>query len=282
MILQSQYQPGTMRAMRIPFELWGGLIVGATVVACFLVEHRRPLRAPTQPLGERLATNAVMVLLAALALRLAMIPAALAAAAGAERAGLGLLNWLPLPGVAAAVVGFLLMDWAIYVWHRLNHRVSWLWRFHLVHHTDLDLDVTTAFRFHAGELLLAVGWRTLQIVCIGASPALVMAYEVAMQTATAFHHSNVRLSRRLERALNLVVVTPRMHGTHHSVVEPETNSNWSVIFTWWDRLHRTARFDVPDETLTIGLPAWRDARELGIARLLALPFVRQRPAWLRR
>ena len=265
--------------MPAPFELWGAVLVSATVVACFVIERRRPLRLATRPLGERLATNAVMVLLAALALRLAMVPGALAAAAATERAGVGLLHWLPLPGVAAGVLGFLLMDWAIYVWHRLNHRVPWLWRFHLVHHTDLDLDVTTAFRFHVGELLLAVGWRTLQIVAIGASPVLVVTYEVAMQTATAFQHSNVRLPRGLERALNLVVVTPRMHGIHHSVVEPQTNSNWSVIFTWWDRLHRTLRLDIPQETLTIGLPAWRDPRELGAAHLIALPFVRQRPAW---
>ncbi|HET7341734.1 MAG TPA: sterol desaturase family protein, partial [Methylomirabilota bacterium] len=148
-----------------------------------------------------------------------------------------------------------------------------------VHHTDLDLDVSTAFRFHVGELLLSVVWRSAQILAIGVSPALALGYEAALQAATAFHHSNWRLPPRLERALNLVLVTPRMHGIHHSVVEAETNSNWSVIFSWWDRAHRTLRLGVPDETLHIGLPAWRDPRELGVGRLLALPFRRQRPAW---
>jgi sterol desaturase/sphingolipid hydroxylase (fatty acid hydroxylase superfamily) len=263
-------------------DLWGGGVIAAAVAGCFAAERGRPLRRATRPLAERLATNAAMVALAAATLRLAMIPAALAVAAAGERAGLGLLRWLPLPPALGAALGFLLLDWTVYVWHRLNHRVPLLWRFHLVHHTDLDLDVSTAFRFHAGELLLAVLWRSAQIVAIGAGPALVLVYEAAMEAATAFHHSNWRLPPRLERALNVALVTPRMHGIHHSAREAETNANWSVIFTVWDRLHATLRLDVPNETLTIGLPAWRDPRELSVVRLLALPFVRQRPAWTAR
>src|SRR5918996_5271029 len=261
------------------FDLWAAAIVGLVVGVCFVAERLRPLRARVRPLRERLATNVAMVTIAALMLRLVMVPAALVVATASERAGGGLLRWLPLPVTAAAVVGFLLLDWSIYVWHRLNHRVPWLWRFHLVHHTDLDLDVSTAFRFHAGELLLSVGWRTLVIVTLGPSASLLMVYEVASQAATAFHHSNWRLPPRLERGLGLVLVTPSMHGIHHSVVEAQTNANWSVIFTAWDRLHRTWRGEPPNETLTIGLPVWREPRELGAARLLAMPFRRQRPAW---
>lgn len=262
-----------------PADLWGGLIVGVAAVTCFVAEHHRPLRARARPLGERVAVNLPMVALAALTLRLIMIPAALAVATAAERVGVGLLHWVPLPAALAAVAGFLLLDWSIYVWHRLNHRVSWLWRFHLVHHTDLDLDVTTAFRFHVGELLLSVAWRTLAIAAIGAGPVLLLGYEAAAQTATAFHHSNWALPAALERRLNLVLVTPAMHGIHHSVVETETNSNWSVVLSCWDRLHATLRRDPPNETLTIGLPAWRRPGELGLARLLALPFTRQPSAW---
>jgi sterol desaturase/sphingolipid hydroxylase (fatty acid hydroxylase superfamily) len=268
--------------MPIGLDLWGGALVGLAVVVCFAAEHRRPLRAWVRPLGERLGTNLPMVAIAAVILRLAMVPAGLAVAAAGERASLGLLRWLPLPGLVAGVAGFVLLDWSIYAWHRLNHGVPWLWRFHLVHHTDLDLDVSTAFRFHAGELLLSVGWRTLAILAIGASPALLLIYEVATQSATAFHHSNWRLPRALERTLGEVLVTPAMHGIHHSVVEGETNSNWSVVFAWWDHLHRTRRREPSNETLTIGLPAWREPRELGLVRLLALPFRHQRSAWGRR
>jgi sterol desaturase/sphingolipid hydroxylase (fatty acid hydroxylase superfamily) len=261
------------------FDLWGAAIIGLAVAGCFVAERRWPLRVRARPLRERLAANLPMVAIAALVLRLAMVPAALAVAAAAERAGIGLLHWLPWPAPAAVVAGFLLLDWSIYVWHRLNHRVPWLWRFHLVHHTDLDLDVSTAFRFHGGELLLSVGWRTLVILAIGPSPALLLVHEVVSQAATAFHHSNWRMPPRLERAVGWVLVTPSMHGIHHSIVEAETNSNWSVVLAWWDRLHRTWRGEPPNETLTIGLPGWRDPRELDLARLLALPFRRQRPAW---
>jgi sterol desaturase/sphingolipid hydroxylase (fatty acid hydroxylase superfamily) len=260
-------------------DLWGGLLVSLAVVACFLAEHRRPLRARARPLQERIRVNLPMVALAALTLRLVMIPAALAVATAAERAGVGVLRWIPLPAAVAAGAGFLLLDWSVYVWHRLNHRVAWLWRFHLVHHTDLDLDVTTAFRFHVGELLLSVGWRTLAIVAIGPGPALLLGYEVVAQAATAFHHSNWALPDALDRRLNLLLVTPAMHGIHHSVVEQETNSNWSVVLSWWDRLHSTFRRDPPNQALTIGLPAWRRPGDLGVIDLLALPFRRQPPAW---
>jgi sterol desaturase/sphingolipid hydroxylase (fatty acid hydroxylase superfamily) len=262
------------------FDVWAGMAIVAAVVVGFVAERRYPLRPRTRPLGERLRTNAAMVTLAALTLRLAMVPATLAVALAGERAGVGLLRWLPLPSAVGAVLAFLLLDWTVYVWHRLNHRAPLLWRFHLVHHTDLDLDVSTAFRFHAGELLLSVAWRSAQILLLGVGPGLVLVYEAAMETATAFHHSNWRLPLPLERGLNAVLVTPRMHGIHHSVLEAETNSNWSVIFSWWDRLHRTRRSGVPSEALTIGLPAYRDPRDLGVWRLLALPFSRQRNAWV--
>jgi len=167
----------------------------------------------------------------------------------------------------------------MYVWHRLNHRVPLLWRFHLVHHTDLDLDVSTALRFHAGELLLSCGWRAAQVAVIGPPVALLLVFEVVFETATAFHHSNWRLPHALDRALAAVVVTPRMHGVHHSTRQAETNSNWSVLLSCWDRLHRTLRFERPAEPLVIGLPAYRDP--LGARDLLALPFRRQRPAWPR-
>ena len=264
------------------FDFWGGGAIVAAVLIGFAAEQRWALRRRRRPLGERLATNAAMVALAAVVLRLAMIPAALAVAAAGERAGIGLLRWLPLPAPAGAVLGFLLLDWTVYVWHRLNHRAPLLWRFHVVHHTDLDLDVSTAFRFHAGELLLSVVWRSAQIVVIGAGAGLVLVYEAAMDVATAFHHSNWRLPAGLERAINVVLVTPRMHGIHHSVDEAEANANWSVIFAWWDRLHRTLRLDTPNERLTIGLPAYREPRALGVRALLALPFVRQRAAFTAR
>jgi len=240
------------------FDVLGGAAVVLALALLALAEACAPLRRRVRPRGERLAVNAVVALGAALAVRLALVPVGVVVAAVAERGGFGLLHWLAAPAALAWPAGLLLLDYTMYVWHRLNHRVPLLWRFHLVHHTDLDLDVWTALRFHAGELLLSCGWRAVQVAAIGPSVALVLVFEVVFETATVFHHSNWRLPPALDRALTAVVVTPRMHGIHHSTLEAETNSNWSVMTSWWDRLHRTLRLDRPAETLVIGLPAYRE------------------------
>jgi sterol desaturase/sphingolipid hydroxylase (fatty acid hydroxylase superfamily) len=255
----------------------GGVIV---LIVLFVAETRAPLRQRVRPRAERLGVNVLLAVIAALVVRLAVVPVGLAVAAVAERRGFGLLHWLALPTTIAWIAGLLLLDYTMYLWHRLNHRVPLLWRFHLVHHTDLDLDVSTALRFHAGELLLSCGWRAAQVAVIGPPVALVIVFEVVFETATAFHHSNWRLPLALDRALAALVVTPRMHGIHHSTLEAETNSNWSVMLSCWDRLHRTLRLERHGEPpLVIGLPAYRTP--LGAWRLLALPFARQRPAWPR-
>ncbi len=255
----------------------GALVVLALL---FLAEVRAPLRRRVRPRGERLAVNVVLALVAGLVVRLAVVPVGIAVAGAAERGGFGVLHWLVAPAAIAWAAGLLLLDYTMYLWHRLNHRVPLLWRFHLVHHTDLDLDVSTALRFHAGELLLSCGWRAAQVAVIGPPVALVVVFEVVFETATAFHHSNWRLPPALDRTLASIVVTPRMHGVHHSTLEAETNSNWSVMLSWWDRLHGTLRLERPAEpALVIGLPAYR--APLGAAGLLALPFGRQPPAWPR-
>ena len=254
-----------------------GLVVLAVL---FVAESRAPLRRRVRPRGERLAVNVVLALIAGLVVRLAVVPVGLAVAGAAERGAFGLLHRLVLPPAAAWVVAILLLDYTMYLWHRLNHRMPLLWRFHLVHHTDLDLDVSTALRFHAGELLLSCGWRAAQVALIGPPVPLVVVFEAVFETATAFHHSNWRLPQALDRALASVVVTPRMHGIHHSTLEVETNSNWSVMLSWWDRLHRTLRLERSGEPpLVIGLPAYR--APLGPVSLLTLPFTHQRPAWPR-
>jgi sterol desaturase/sphingolipid hydroxylase (fatty acid hydroxylase superfamily) len=211
--------------------------------------------------------------------RVMVVTTVLAAAALSRRYGFGLLSLVSLPGPAAASLGLLLLDASMYGWHRLNHSVGFLWRFHQVHHVDRDLDVTTALRFHPGELLLSVPFRALQALLIAPSPGLALGHELATQVATAFHHANVRLPERLERGLNLLIVTPRMHQIHHSIVQRETDSNWSVIFSLWDRLARTFRLDVQTTQLVIGVPAYAAPDDVTLRRSLQLPFVAQRPSW---
>jgi len=170
------------------------------------------------------------------------------------------------------------MDYFYYWWHVGLHLVPFLWRFHNVHHTDLDMDVSTAARFHFGEVILSVPFRMAVVAACGIDLWALIVFELIFETLTFFEHSNWRLPIRLERLLNSFLVTPRMHGIHHSIVQRETNSNWGTVFCWWDKLHRTLRRDIPQDAIIIGVAAYRDETELTIGRLFLLPFGAQR-AW---
>ena len=171
------------------------------------------------------------------------------------------------------------MDLTFYYWHRANHAFRFFWRFHNVHHVDPDLDVSTSFRFHFGEVLYSLGFRALQTYLLGISLFTYLAYELVFQCATLFHHSNVRLPITFERVLNKIIVTPRMHGIHHSIVKDETNSNYSVIFRWWDLMHRTVRLNVEQADVVIGVPAYCNPVDNKFLNLLVLPFRKQREYW---
>ncbi len=233
----------------------------------------------------RLARNAVIAATSAAVVQAVERPIARYLTAVVARRGWGLLQALRLPGwlpgwmeTVSAVV---LLDYTLYVWHVLTHRVPTLWRVHLVHHIDRDLDVTTAVRFHGAELLLSVPWRAGQILLIGVRPRALSIWQTVTLISVMFHHSNLRLPVGVERKLGKVFVTPRMHGIHHSTVEEERNSNWSSGLTWWDRLHGTLRLDVPQEEIMIGVPPYRD-ESVGLGRLLTSPFQPQRRRMERR
>ncbi len=262
------------------FDQIAAPVVSGVILLLFALETMAPLRARVEGRVQRVTRNALFGLAGAIVVRGLVITLVVAVAGFAEASGVGLLPALALPPLVLAPLGFLLLDASMYGWHRLNHRVPLLWRFHRVHHVDLDLDVTTALRFHPGELLLSVPFRAVQTLLIAPSPALALGYELAMQIATAFHHSSWRLPARADRALNAVVVTPRMHQIHHSIVQRETDSNWSVVFSFWDRLAGSHRYDVTEAQLVIGLPAFRTPSEVTLGKVLAMPFVAQRASWV--
>jgi sterol desaturase/sphingolipid hydroxylase (fatty acid hydroxylase superfamily) len=259
---------------------WQSLAILAAAFLCFmLLERVFPLRRRTRPSGARVMTNGLMSLTAFLAGTLAVRPVAFGLMDWATAGGVGLLHWVRLPFPAQFVVGFVLMDLSFYYWHRANHRWPFLWRFHNVHHVDPDLDATTSFRFHFGEVLLSVAFRAAQVTVLGVSPATYLLYEIVFQCETVFHHSNLRLPVRLERCINAVIVTPRMHGIHHSNVREETDSNYSVVFSVWDRLHRSVRLNVPQAQVVIGVPAYHVLEDNAVPALLVAPFARQRDYW---
>lgn len=260
-------------------SIYTPLIVFGTFVLLFVVEKLFPLREAKAGLIARLIANvslsAVTFLVAAMVVR----PSALLALGWASKQPFGMLHLVPLPGWAQFMVGFLMLDLSFYYWHIANHKIPWFWRFHNVHHFDADLDVSTGFRFHFGEVLLSTLFRVVQVSLIGVSFTAFVAYEVVFQAETLFHHSNIRLPIHFERWLNKIIVTPRMHGIHHSQVQRETNSNFGVVFCWWDRLHRTLGLNIPQSKIKIGIAGYASADDNGIWRTIVIPFCKQRDYW---
>jgi sterol desaturase/sphingolipid hydroxylase (fatty acid hydroxylase superfamily) len=263
----------------LTFSAWAPEFLVVLFALLVVLESLQPLRRPKRARPRRWAVNLAVTGLS-FGVGVALVrPAALAAAAWAQSHAFGFFPWLALPFWTQFLLGFLWMDATFYYWHRANHVYPLLWRFHNVHHIDPDLDVTTSFRFHFGETFYSTLFRIVQVALAGITPLTYLAYEIVFNLATMFHHSNVALPIGLERRLNKVVVTPRMHGIHHSVIGNETNSNYSVIFSWWDRLHRSLRVNVPQGQVIIGVPGYLLPRDNGLWSLLLLPFQKQRGYW---
>ncbi len=256
------------------------LIVGAVISGfaglLFLLERLFPLRRAKYPLARRLFVNLVFAALAFTVVALTVRPAAEGMLDWTGRNAFGLLRLSVVPEPVRPFLAFLLMDLTFYWWHRANHRVPLLWRFHNIHHLDPDLDVSTAFRFHFGELAFSSAFRVAQIGLFAPSPWAYAAYELVFQANTLFHHSNLRLPIRVERLLNRILVTPRMHGIHHSQVPEETNSNYSSVFSFWDRLHRSLRLNGPQGAIDIALPGYTGERDNHLGNTLLAPFRTQR------
>ena len=169
-----------------------------------------------------------------------------------------------------AVVGILLLDYTLYIWHVLTHRVPFLWRFHLPHHVDLDLDASTALRFHFGEMLLAVPYRALQVTLLGIDYRTYSIWQTILFVSILFHHSNLRLPPVVERRLAWIVMTPRLHAIHHDANYAHLNSNWSSGLSVWDRLHGTFKDDVPQDEVSVGVPGYTGQDSL--RHVLSMPF----------
>lgn len=257
-------------------------IVVAFGFLLFLLERMFPLRRTKARLLPRVFVN---VCLSAFTLAVAVLgvqPLVTHLLQWTSQTPFGLLQALSLPSQISAILGFLILDLTFYYWHLANHLIPFLWRFHNVHHIDPDLDVSTGFRFHFGEVAWSAVFRIIQISLVGPSLVTFAAYELVFRGCVYFHHSNLRLPIRVERLLNLIFVTPRMHGIHHSQVFAETNSNYGTVFPWWDRLHRTLRLNIPQRDIAIGIAGYSAPADNTLWYALSLPFRRQRDYWRRR
>jgi sterol desaturase/sphingolipid hydroxylase (fatty acid hydroxylase superfamily) len=251
---------------------WQWIVFGAAVGALYVVERLRPLRIRREPGVARTSRNLVIALLAGATTAVSEWPLIEPAQRLAERHRLGLLRRVRLPRAIRIALGFLLLDYTLYVWHRLNHRVPWLWRFHAVHHVDLDLDSTTGLRFHFGELTLAAGFRAAQILLLGVDRETLRVWQQLLFLSVVFHHSNLELPIAIERRLVRWLVTPRMHGIHHSVRAEETGTNYSSLLSGWDRLHRSLHLGVAQAGITIGVPGFSRPEDVTLVASLSLPF----------
>lgn len=252
---------------------------GVAGLIILIAERKRPLRRPTQAEPSRSIVNLALGAMSLAVVALVEAPLTRPLAERAERKRLGLVQRLSLPSWARDAAGVLLMDYTIYLWHVATHKVPFLWRFHLVHHVDMDLDSTTALRFHGVDMAISAPVRVAQVAAVGLSPRALRIWQAWFFLSVLFHHSNLRLPERFERRLARIVTTPRMHGIHHSAVRDQTDSNWSSGLAFWDHLHRTFRLDVPQAEIVVGVPAYRDPAETGLLPSLALPFTPERDAW---
>jgi sterol desaturase/sphingolipid hydroxylase (fatty acid hydroxylase superfamily) len=242
------------------------------VAACEILAPRRAL---TTSKANRWFANLVIVGLNPLSVRLVfpVLPVAVALL-GAERQW-GLLNNLDLPYWLEVAIGVIALDFSIYLQHVLHHAVPALWRLHMVHHADLDFDVTTGLRFHPIEIVISMGIKIMTVAALGPPALAVLIFEVALNATSMFNHSNIHIPITVDRVLRLFVVTPDMHRVHHSVIIRETNSNYGFNLPWWDRLLGTYK-DQPEkghERITIGLSQFRDPKRLTLPWLLILPFI---------
>ena len=189
----------------------------------------------------------------------------------------GLLHRLDMPEWLHGVLAIVLFDVWQYGWHRLNHRVPFLWRFHAVHHSDAELDVTSGVRFHTVEILLSTGVRLLILPAIGMTVVELLIYESIALPIILFHHSNVRLGNSVDRLLRWLIVTPWMHWVHHSRWRPETDSNYSSFLSVWDRLFGSFRLRAEPKSIELGLDGWSEEERRSLWGTLVAPFRRRPP-----
>ncbi len=218
--------------------------------------------------------NLGLSLLNTLLLRLVFPATAVGAAVWAAKSGWGLFNLLPMPLWLAAVLSFVLLDLAIYGQHRVFHAVPWLWRVHRGHHIDLEVDVTTAGRFHPIEMVLSMLWKIAVVVALGAPAGAVLAFEIVLNAAAMFSHARIAMPKAMDGLLRWVVVTPDMHRIHHSIHRDETDSNYGFLLSTWDRLFGSyrPRPREPQETMTLGLAEFQTPKRSGLFSLLLNPF----------
>lgn len=247
---------GTMAA----FELWSPRL------------EREELKGAMK--SKRWLTNISILVLSSVLLRLVFPASAVGISLWAEATGFGLFNLISIPALSAALIAFVVLDFAVWLEHLFSHKWHWLWRIHRVHHSDTGFDVTTALRFHPLEILVSMVWKGSVVALLGAPFAAVLIFEIVLNGSAMFNHSNVKLPAKVDDMLRKFIVTPDMHRVHHSQNEKETNSNFGFNFSIWDRLFGTYIVEpsAGNTNLALGLKDYKNTDAANILWSLKLPF----------
>ena len=247
-----------------------GILVGMA-----LLEAQFPRRERSVSRLVRWPSNIGIVFLNTIVVRLIFPTAAVGVALFVEERQWGILQIVELPLWLAIVLTIVALDLIIYLQHVMVHAVPALWRLHRMHHSDVDIDVTTGARFHPVEIVLSMVIKFASIVALGAPAVAVILFEVILNGTSMFNHSNVKIPPGLDRVLRLFLVTPDMHRVHHSINSDEANCNFGFNLPWWDRLMETYRDQPRDghEGMTIGLDRFRNPRDQRLDRLVIQPVL---------
>lgn len=243
-----------------------------TAMAVF--EQFLPRRERFPARGRRWLTNWGMLIVDSVVLRILFPAAAVGVALWAEETGFGLFNIIDVPMILVVLFVIVFLDFAVWLEHVVSHHWPWLWRIHKVHHADVDLDVTSALRFHPLEIIISMLWKGALVALLGAPAIAVLIFEIILNGMAMFNHSNVKLPLWIDRILRPAVVTPDMHRIHHSIIERETNTNYGFNLSIWDRLFGVYTQDpvMGQQGMTIGLSEHQDREPTGLIWSLLLPF----------
>jgi len=254
------------------------------LVILLVAEQSHPFfdffRGSIREKGKHLLANMSLGLTNAILISVLFVGSWLWASNWAYEHQFGILNWLEAAGMPAwghTLGAVLLMDLWMYLWHLINHKIPFLWRFHRVHHADPNMDVTTASRFHTGEIVFSSVLRIGVILITGIYLWELLLYETLMFAVVQFHHADIALPAKLDKALRYVIVTPGMHKVHHSRWQPETDSNYSSLFSFWDRIGSTFRTHDPLKTLRLGLDEFDSEQDQQVKGLFSMPFREGQP-----
>jgi len=249
------------------------IVFFSVLIVMALAEFIRPRRALIMGY-KRWPANLGVIVFDVLIARIVLPAGAVGASLWALEHDIGLFNWLAWNDAVTFVLAVILLDMVVYGQHMLFHRIPLLWRLHMVHHADREIDVSTGLRFHPVEILLSMFIKMSVVVLLGAPALAVVIFEMILNAMAMFNHANFHLPLKLDAFIRKLVITPDLHRIHHSIIKNETNSNYGFNLSIWDRLFGTYRAQpqLGHDGMVIGLEHLQDAPTHRIDFMLRLPF----------